>query len=123
MDQPQRHEDTELNQINKVTERIIGCAIEVHRVLRSGLFEATYRSALAIEFDEIGLTDVREASVPALYKGHVLGSHRIDFIGTSVRSCFRGPSTPTPTGSAGRSCDVSTARCLRVSVAISLASA
>jgi GxxExxY protein len=80
MEQPQRHEDTELNQINKVTERIIGCAIEVHRVLRCGLFEATYRSALAIELDEIGLTYVREASVPALYKGRVLGSYRIDFI-------------------------------------------
>jgi hypothetical protein len=35
MEKPQRHEDTELNEINSVTERIIGCAIEVHRVLRS----------------------------------------------------------------------------------------
>ena len=51
MDQPQRHQDTELEQINTITQRIIGCAIEVHRVLRCGLFEAVYRSALAIEFD------------------------------------------------------------------------
>ena len=49
MDQPQRHGDTELDEINTVTERIIGCAIEVHRVLRCGLFEALYRSAMAIE--------------------------------------------------------------------------
>ena len=55
MDLPQRHGDTELDQINKITERIIGCAIEVHRVLRCGLFEAVYRSALAIEFDAAGL--------------------------------------------------------------------
>jgi GxxExxY protein len=80
MDAPQRHRDTELDQINTITERIIGCAIEVHRVLRCGLYEATYRSALAIEFDAAGLTYVREASAPAVYKGHVLGSYRMDFV-------------------------------------------
>jgi GxxExxY protein len=80
MDLPQRHKDTELDQINKVTEKIIGCAIEVHRVLRCGLFEAVYRSALAIEFDASGLSYAREVSVPALYKGRLLGSYRIDFM-------------------------------------------
>jgi GxxExxY protein len=74
MDLPQRHGDTELDQINKITERIIGCAIEVHRVLRCGLFEAIYRSALAIEFDATGLSYKREVSVPATYKGRLLGS-------------------------------------------------
>jgi len=69
-----------LEDINRITERIIGCAIEVHRVLRCGLFEATYRSALAIEFEAAGLSFVREVTVPAMYKGHLLGSYRIDFI-------------------------------------------
>jgi len=80
MDQPQRHGDTELDEINTVTERIIGCAIEVHRVLRCGLFEALYRSAMAIEFDAAGLTYQREARLPAVYKGRLLGQYRIDFI-------------------------------------------
>lgn len=80
MDQPQRHGDTELDQINKITERIIGCAIEVHRILRCGLFEATYRSALAIEFEAAGLSYLREVTVPAMYKGRQLGCYRIDFI-------------------------------------------
>lgn len=80
MDQPQRHRDTELDQINRITERIIGCAIEVHRVLRCGLFEAIYRSALAIEFDVAGLSFIREVSVPAVYKGRLLGSYRLDFM-------------------------------------------
>lgn len=80
MNQPQRHRDTELEAINPITERIIGCAIEVHRVLRCGLFEATYRSALAIEFQVAGLSFAREVSAPAMYKGHLLGSYRIDFI-------------------------------------------
>ena len=80
MDQPQRHGDTELDEINTVTERIIGCAIEVDRVLRCGLFEALYRSAMAIEFDAAGLTYQREARLPAVYKGRLLGQYRIDFI-------------------------------------------
>jgi hypothetical protein len=61
MEQPQRHKDTELEEINKITERIIGCAIEVHRVLQCGLFESLYRSAMAFEFDAAGLTYQREA--------------------------------------------------------------
>lgn len=80
MESPQRHRDTELESLNPITERIIGCAIEVHRVLRCGLFEATYRSALAIEFEEAGLSFARDVSAPAMYKGRLLGSYRIDFI-------------------------------------------
>jgi GxxExxY protein len=80
MNGPQRHRDTELENINKITERIIGCAIEVHRILRCGLFEATYRSALAIEFEAAGLSYLREVTVPAMYKGRQLGCYRIDFI-------------------------------------------
>ena len=52
----------------------------MHRVLRCGLFEAIYRSALAIEFHAAGLSFVREVSVPALYKGQLLGSYRLDFM-------------------------------------------
>jgi GxxExxY protein len=80
MDQPQRHKDSEMDQVNKITQRIIGCAIEVHRILRCGLFEAVYRSALAIEFEAAGLSYEREVTVPAVYKGRILGSYRIDFI-------------------------------------------
>ncbi len=80
MDQPQRHGDTALDLINTITQRIIGCAIEVHRILRCGLFESVYRSALAIEFDAAGLSYAREVTVPAMYKGRILGSYRIDFI-------------------------------------------
>ena len=46
MNQPQRHRDTELKAVKRTTERIIGCAIEVHRVLGCGLFESVYRAAL-----------------------------------------------------------------------------
>jgi GxxExxY protein len=80
MEEPQRHKDTELDEINRTTRRIIGCAIEVHRVLRCGLFESVYRSALKIEFDCAGLSYVPEARLPAVYKGRLLGDYHLDFI-------------------------------------------
>jgi GxxExxY protein len=80
MEQPQRHKGTEFDEINRTTERIIGCAIEVHRVLRCGLFESVYRSALAIAFDLAGSKYVRELRLPATYKGRVLGEYAIDFV-------------------------------------------
>jgi GxxExxY protein len=40
--------------VNRTTERIIGCAIEMHRVLGCGRFESVYRAALAIELDVAG---------------------------------------------------------------------
>ena len=80
MDKPRRLGDSELREIDKITERIIGRAIEVHRVLRCGLFESLYRSALSIECDSAGLVYEREVRVPAVYKGRLLGTFRVDFI-------------------------------------------
>jgi GxxExxY protein len=74
---PQRHRDTELNAL---THRIIGCAIEVHRVLGPGLLEPNYESALSIELSDAGLTFKRQVLIPALYKGRLIGRYRIDLI-------------------------------------------
>jgi len=79
-DPPPTVRNIELEAINAITSRIIGCAIEVHRALRGGLFESVYRSALSIEFDSVGLLYEREVRVPAIYKGHLLGAYRVDFI-------------------------------------------
>jgi GxxExxY protein len=44
-----------MDEINRLTERIIGCAIEVHRQLGPGLLEGTYELALCIELTDAGL--------------------------------------------------------------------
>jgi GxxExxY protein len=75
-----RHGDTDMQQVNRTTEKIIGCAIEVHRILRTGLYEAVYRTALATEFDAAHLRYAREVRVPAVYKGRQIGNYRIDFV-------------------------------------------
>jgi GxxExxY protein len=67
-------------QLNELTERIIGCAIEVHRQLGPGLLEATYEAALAIEFEMAGLRFLRQAIFPVMYKGRQIADHRLDLL-------------------------------------------
>lgn len=69
-----------MNAINEHTERIIGCAIEVHRHLGPSLLEATYEPALEIELELVGLKYQRQVAVPAVYKGRTIGEYRIDLI-------------------------------------------
>ena len=66
--------------LNVVTARVIGCAIEVHRVLGPGLLEASYRAAVAIELGLEGLRYEQEVTVPTFYKGRAVGRHRVDLI-------------------------------------------
>ncbi len=41
-----------------LTEKIIGCAIEVHRVMGPGLLESNYEAALAIEMEVAKMTSL-----------------------------------------------------------------
>jgi len=62
----------EEDQINRITERIIGAAIEVHRALGPGLLESTYHACLAHELRQQGLEVEREKELPVVYKGVTL---------------------------------------------------
>ena len=55
--------------LRRLTERIIGCAIEVHRELGPGLLEGTYEAALCIEFTNGGLRFLQQHKIPVIYKG------------------------------------------------------
>ena len=80
MNGPQSHGDTEFADLNRLTSRIIGCAIEVHKALGPGLLESLYESAMCIEFDDVRIEYTRQASIPAYYKGHLLGQYRVDLV-------------------------------------------
>ena len=80
MNEPQRLWDTELEELNVITSRIIGYAIEVHRTLGPGLLEAMYETALCIELENAGMPYVRQMKVPAYYKGRLLGEYRVDLV-------------------------------------------
>jgi len=70
----------ETDTLKQLTERIIGCAIEVHRQLGPGLLEGTYESALCIELQTAGVNFVRQPIFPVVYKGQVIGEYRLDLI-------------------------------------------
>ncbi len=74
------HRDTEITELNQMTERIIGCAIEVHRHLGPGLLEHAYEEALCVEFELRGLNYQRQVGVPLNYKGRAIGEYRIDLL-------------------------------------------
>lgn len=69
-----------MDEINKLTERIIGCAIEVHRQLGPGLLESTYEAALAIELEDAGIQFERQLIYPVIYKGRKVGDYRLDLL-------------------------------------------
>jgi GxxExxY protein len=55
---------TEGERLNKITETIIGAAIQVHRVLGPGLLESTYTACLAYELGKRGLVGEQQKPVP-----------------------------------------------------------
>ena len=63
-----------------LTERIIGCAIAVHKALGPGLVEVTYEEALCIELAEDGLRFTRQIGVPVTYRGKLIGEYRPDLV-------------------------------------------
>ena len=64
-----------------LTEKVIGCAIEVHRALGPGLLESAYQQCLAHEMKLHGIPFVAEQPVPVEYKGIRLDcGYRLDFV-------------------------------------------
>lgn len=66
--------------LNLLTERIIGCAIEVHKTLGPGLLESAYECAFSIEIATAGLQFLRQVECPVDYRGYPVGAYRYDFL-------------------------------------------
>lgn len=52
-----------------LSNHVIGCAIEVHRVLGPGLLESAYEQCLAHELGQAGIVFKLQQALPVLYKG------------------------------------------------------
>ncbi|OOQ60289.1 GxxExxY protein [Mucilaginibacter pedocola] len=65
--------------INELTHKIIGCAMEVHKVIGSGFLEAIYQKALGIELAYQGLAFEREKEMYIYYRNELIGTRRVDF--------------------------------------------
>jgi GxxExxY protein len=80
------HGDTENTEstersVNGLTEKIIGAAIEVHRILGPGLLESAYEECLAQEMLLQGLKFKRQQPLPVTFKDlHLECAYRLDFV-------------------------------------------
>jgi GxxExxY protein len=66
--------------MDDVTKKIIGAAIEVHKLLGPGLLESIYGIALCYEMSQVGLTVQRQVSTGIQYKNIIIRGQRIDVV-------------------------------------------
>jgi len=69
-----------MDERDSLTERIIGCAVALHRSIGPGLRENVYHRGLAIEFEASGLAFASKPSFPVHHRGRILGEFIPDFI-------------------------------------------
>ena len=68
-------------EINEITGKVIGCAIEVHKNLGPGLLESAYEECLSFELVKAELKFKRQQPTPIIYKEIKLDcGYRIDLL-------------------------------------------
>ena len=66
---------------NQITEKVIGCAIKVHKELGPGLLESAYKECLFYELKQTGLKVEKEKALPLIYHEVKLEiGYRIDLL-------------------------------------------
>lgn len=63
-----------------LTDKIIGCAIEVHKKLGPGFLESIYENAFIIELHKQNFQVERQREVVINYDGFEIGRHRLDLV-------------------------------------------
>jgi len=63
-----------------LTRRVLAAAIAVHRHLGPGFLESVYQGALECEFRQRAIAYEREREVEVVYRGVVVGRHRLDLV-------------------------------------------
>ena len=68
-------------EFDQLSNRVIGCAIEVHRELGAGLLESTYAQCLAYELSQAGIGFNLQHPLPVKYKAiHLECGYRVDVL-------------------------------------------
>ncbi|MBB3208183.1 GxxExxY protein [Rhodopirellula rubra] len=65
---------------DELTEKVIGAAIEVHRILGPGLLESIYEEALCHELQLRGVACERQKEVDVIYKERVIKGQKLDVL-------------------------------------------
>ena len=69
------------DELNRISNIVIGCAIEVHRILGPGLLESAYQQCLAWELRQVGLKVTEQVAIPIRYKAlTIANAFRLDML-------------------------------------------
>lgn len=67
-------------ELEELSHRVIGCAIEVHRELGPGFLESIYEASMVVALRGAGLSFENQKLVPVLFRGAPVGEHRLDLL-------------------------------------------
>ena len=67
-------------ELDDLAHRVIGAAIEVHRLLGPGFLESVYEEALCVELTLRGIRFARQVPIGVKYKGEKVGEARLDLL-------------------------------------------
>jgi len=70
----------DIDKLNEVTKRIIGCAYSVSNGLGAGFLEKVYENALAHELRKSGLYAQQQQPIKVAYDGIVVGDYLADIV-------------------------------------------
>ena len=71
----------EKDRLNKITEKIIGIAINVHRALGPGLLESAYEACMVFDLSQKGLMVEQQKPLPVIYREVKLDcGYRLDLV-------------------------------------------
>lgn len=77
----------DLSDDHALTEKIIGCAMKVHRQLGPGFLESVYRNALAFELRRAGLSVELDKRITVKYEHVIVGDFIADVIVNDLLIC------------------------------------
>lgn len=72
--------DERRQEINRITEKIIGCVYKVSNTLGSGFLEKVYENSLALELRRAGFEVKQQHNIQVLYEGMVVGDFVADLL-------------------------------------------
>ncbi len=72
--------NTDTDDLNRITHKIIGCAYTVSNVLGAGFLEKVYENALTHELRKAGLQVKQQHRLEILYDGIVVGEYFVDLL-------------------------------------------
>lgn len=72
---------TEAEELDHITNIIIGAAINVHRALGPGLLESAYEACMVFELADRGMSIEQQKQMPVVYRGVTLDcGYRLDLL-------------------------------------------